>query len=256
MLEAAAAEAAREHEATEAEATRANEAAEAEAARTREVALVREATEAEAARARVAAARERFARDAAEALRAADAEARERALVEAVVVRAEAAEAEAEELRAQVAALTVEAQAAALPSPPRPSADDNDDDARLVSFAALEAATAGFDMTRVIGRGGFGPVLRGEWRGRDVAIKKLDTSSLQGDVEFGRELRVLSTCRHSALVPLLAFSMGAGAPLCLVYPFMSGGTLSERLRATDDERALSAATRLDAAAAIARALEV
>ena len=99
-------------------------------------------------------------------------------------------------------------------------------------------------------------MFRGEWRGRDVAIKKLDAGSAQGDVEFGRELRVLSACRHSALVPLLAFSMGAGAPLCLVYPFMSGGTLSERLRATDDEHALSAATRLDAAAAIARALEV
>ena len=122
------------------------------------------------------------------AQRVADAEARERALVEAAVVRAEAAEAEAEELRAQVAALTVEAQAAALPSPPPPPANDNDDDARLVSFAALEAATAGFDMTRVIGRGGFGPVFRGEWRGRDVAIKKLDAGSAQGDVEFGREL--------------------------------------------------------------------
>ena len=75
-----------------------------------------------------------------------------------------------------------------------------------------------------------------------------------------RELRVLSACRHSALVPLLAFSMGAaaGAPLCLVYPFLSGGALSERLRAADedDARALPAATRLDVAAAIARALEV
>jgi hypothetical protein len=69
-----------------------------------------------------------------------------------------------------------------------------------VTFAAVAEATGNFDPARIVGRGGFGAVWRGVWRGRDVAMKKCDTSSIQGDVEFGRELRVLSACRHDALV--------------------------------------------------------
>ena len=31
----------------------------------------------------------------------------------------------------------------------------------------------------ILGRGGFGPVYRGEWQGRAVAVKRLDADSLQ-----------------------------------------------------------------------------
>ena len=44
------------------------------------------------------------------------------------------------------------------------------------------------------------------------------------------EVHVLSAHRHQNLVVLTAFSMEPGRPMCLVYPFMSGGALREALR--------------------------
>ncbi len=42
------------------------------------------------------------------------------------------------------------------------------------SLAELAAATGGFAPSSILGRGGFGPVYRGEWGGHAVAIKRLD----------------------------------------------------------------------------------
>ena len=87
---------------------------------------------------------------------------------------------------------------------------------RLVPHVALAAATGGFDVLRVVGRGGFGAVYRGTWLGRAVAVKArfgtdaarqdclalptqkslprrcakvLDAESTQGTAEFQREVR-------------------------------------------------------------------
>ena len=53
---------------------------------------------------------------------------------------------------------------------------------------AHEAATDGFDAKHIVGRGGFGVVYRGAWRGRDVAVKRNDVGSTPGDAEFAREV--------------------------------------------------------------------
>jgi sulfur transfer complex TusBCD TusB component (DsrH family) len=45
------------------------------------------------------------------------------------------------------------------------------------SHAELAAATSNFAVSSILGRGGFGPVYRGKWRGRAVAIKRLDQAS-------------------------------------------------------------------------------
>jgi hypothetical protein len=45
------------------------------------------------------------------------------------------------------------------------------------SYAELAAATRDFAAGSILGRGGFGPVYRGEWDGRAVAIKRLDQAS-------------------------------------------------------------------------------
>lgn len=42
------------------------------------------------------------------------------------------------------------------------------------SHAELAAATGGFAASSILGRGGFGPVYRGEWGGQAVAVKRLD----------------------------------------------------------------------------------
>ena len=125
-----------------------------------------------------------------------------------------------------------------------------------VSFAELEAATAGFDPHRIIGRGGFGPVYRGEWKGRTVAVKKCDSDTAQGEREARREMRVLAHYRHRALVPLLAVSLpepsGPPSPVCLVYPYMLGGALDSALAGASPPLA---ARRLRIAADAAAGLE-
>ncbi len=45
------------------------------------------------------------------------------------------------------------------------------------SFVELAAATDNFAAVRILGRGGFGPVYRGELGGQAVAIKQLDQAS-------------------------------------------------------------------------------
>ena len=45
------------------------------------------------------------------------------------------------------------------------------------SYAELAAATRDFAAGSILGRGGFGPVYRGEWGGQAVAIKRLDQAS-------------------------------------------------------------------------------
>ncbi len=42
------------------------------------------------------------------------------------------------------------------------------------SYSELAAATRNFAVANILGRGGFGPVYRGEWSGQAVAIKRLD----------------------------------------------------------------------------------
>ena len=85
---------------------------------------------------------------------------------------------------------------------------------RSLAYAALEAATGGFDAARVVGRGGFGPVYRGELGGRDVAVKVLEAAGQQGLPEFQREVDVLSRCLHENVVPLRAVCLAprAGCP--------------------------------------------
>ncbi len=48
---------------------------------------------------------------------------------------------------------------------------------RTASYAELAVATRNFAAERILGRGGYGPVYRGEWGGQEVAIKLLDPVS-------------------------------------------------------------------------------
>jgi hypothetical protein len=107
-----------------------------------------------------------------------------------------------------------EGRARGLAPPPPRAPEDAGSVARAVSggvstasLAELEAATRGFAADGVLGRGGFGPVYRGEWGGQAVAVKRLDPDSLQGVREAVREVTVLGSYRHPHLVPLLCFSL-------------------------------------------------
>jgi len=75
-----------------------------------------------------------------------------------------------------------------------------------------------------IGRGAYGEVWRGKWRGADIAIKKLLSSLDQThQKEFLEEAKVMSTLRNH---PNVVIFMGVTqSPLCLITEFLGGGSL-------------------------------
>ncbi|KAJ0744906.1 putative protein kinase RLK-Pelle-CrRLK1L-1 family [Helianthus annuus] len=100
------------------------------------------------------------------------------------------------------------------------------------TFSQIELATRGFDESLVIGRGGFGRVYRGTITSGatllDAAIKRLESTSNQGAVEFWAEVEMLSKLWHSHLVSLIGYC-NEGKEMILVYEYMPNGTLEDRL---------------------------
>ncbi|KAK9990911.1 hypothetical protein SO802_025896 [Lithocarpus litseifolius] len=87
----------------------------------------------------------------------------------------------------------------------------------------------------LIGEGGFGSVYRGTiLDGHEVAVKVRSAMSTQGTWEFENELNLLSEIRHENLVPLLGYCSEKDQQI-LVYPFMSNGSLQDRLYACLNE---------------------
>lgn len=94
----------------------------------------------------------------------------------------------------------------------------------------IEAATQMYKT--MIGEGGFGSVYRGTLPdGQEVAVKVRSATSTQGTREFDNEVsfnHVLSAIRHDNLVPLIGYCCENDHQI-LVYPFMSNGSLQDRL---------------------------
>jgi sterile alpha motif and leucine zipper-containing kinase AZK len=77
-----------------------------------------------------------------------------------------------------------------------------------------------------VGTGAFGEVLKANYQGTDVAVKRLrlDPSQPQAAEDFRRELRVLCGLRHKHVVQFLG-ACTTGPDLCLVMDFCSNGSL-------------------------------
>ncbi|KAL8117881.1 hypothetical protein AgCh_015679 [Apium graveolens] len=103
--------------------------------------------------------------------------------------------------------------------------------------------------------GGFGSVYRGTLTdGQEVAVKVRSATSTQGTREFNNELNLLSAIRHDNLVPLLGCCYEKDQQI-LVYPFMSNGSLQDRLYGEAARRkTLDWPTRLSIALGAARGL--
>ncbi|KAK1416977.1 hypothetical protein QVD17_26097 [Tagetes erecta] len=103
---------------------------------------------------------------------------------------------------------------------------------RRFTFSEIQLATQNFDESLVIGRGGFGKVYRGTvtFGGvcLDVAIKRMESGSNQGVVEFWADIEMLLKLRHYHLVSLIGYCSD-GQETILVYEYMSNGTLADRL---------------------------
>ncbi|KAI3951089.1 hypothetical protein MKW92_047409 [Papaver armeniacum] len=121
------------------------------------------------------------------------------------------------------------------------------------SLDSIETATSKYKT--MIGEGGFGSVYHGTLRnGQEVAVKVLSATSTQGTREFENELNLLSSIQHENLVPLLGYCCEKDQQI-LVYPFMSNGSLQDRLYGEAAKRkTLDWQTRLSVALGAARGL--
>ncbi|KAG2648069.1 probable serine/threonine-protein kinase PIX13 [Panicum virgatum] len=110
---------------------------------------------------------------------------------------------------------------------------------RTYTFMELKAATKNFRPDSVLGEGGFGRVYKG-WvdektmtptkngTGMVVAVKKLNSESLQGYEEWQSEINFLGRLSHPNLVKLLGYCW-EDKELLLVYEFMAKGSLENHL---------------------------
>ncbi|KAF7063906.1 hypothetical protein CFC21_070370 [Triticum aestivum] len=99
---------------------------------------------------------------------------------------------------------------------------------RQFSYKELKLITANFKEE--IGRGGFGAVFLGYLEnGSPVAVKIRSKTSSQGDREFLSEAQHLSRVHHRNLVSLIGYCKDK-KQLALVYEYMHGGDLEDRLR--------------------------
>lgn len=101
-----------------------------------------------------------------------------------------------------------------------------------IKLEALKLATNNFSNESSIGNGGFGSVYKGKLartQGRKmVAIKRLDTRHGQGDVEFWKEITILSAYQHENIVSLLGYCDEFGERI-LVYEYETKGSLDRYL---------------------------
>lgn len=104
---------------------------------------------------------------------------------------------------------------------------------RHYTFEEISSMTNNFDEARVLGVGGFGKVYEGLLEdGTKVAVKRGNSSSEQGVMEFQTEIELLSKLRHRHLVSLIGYCEEHNE-MILVYDCMANGPLRGHLYGTD-----------------------
>ncbi|KAJ4792280.1 Protein kinase superfamily protein [Rhynchospora pubera] len=106
----------------------------------------------------------------------------------------------------------------------------------IFTYNELYTATKGFRPDLVIGEGGFGFVYKGVidesvrpgFPETHVAVKELNTDSLQGDKEWMTEVSFLGQVTHRNLVKLVGYCCENEHRL-LVYEYMASGSLDKHL---------------------------
>ncbi|KAH0646980.1 hypothetical protein KY284_034864 [Solanum tuberosum] len=122
---------------------------------------------------------------------------------------------------------------------------------RRYSIEEIESATNYFAQSNKIGEGGYGPVYKCYMDHTHVAVKVLRPDAAHGRQQFQQEVEVLSCIRHPNMVLLLGACPEYG---CLIYEFMSNGSLEDRLFQRGNSPALSWQHRFRIAAEIGAGL--
>ncbi|PIA60790.1 hypothetical protein AQUCO_00300363v1 [Aquilegia coerulea] len=95
----------------------------------------------------------------------------------------------------------------------------------LPAFDFNTVAQATNNFSNKLGQGGFGSVYKGKLLdGREIAVKRLSTSSVQGVQEFKNELVLISKLQHRNLVRLLGYCIGRKEKM-LLYEYMPNKSL-------------------------------
>ncbi|KPJ08945.1 Serine/threonine-protein kinase pelle [Papilio machaon] len=93
----------------------------------------------------------------------------------------------------------------------------------------------------------------GVWKQSAVAVKRLLNSDSSNNRELIGEM-CLNQYRHDNILPLYGYSLG-GPEACLVYQYMSGGSLEKRLRCRTGHPPLTWPQRYKIAHGVARGLQ-
>jgi serine/threonine protein kinase len=105
------------------------------------------------------------------------------------------------------------------------------EDRQIVAFKmeTLVAATENFHDDNKLGEGGFGPVYKGATHdGKEIAVKKLSMTSMQGQKEFRTEVKLVAKIQHRNLVKLLG-CCDEGSEKLLVYEYLPNSSLDKIL---------------------------
>ncbi|KAJ0983620.1 hypothetical protein J5N97_011875 [Dioscorea zingiberensis] len=102
---------------------------------------------------------------------------------------------------------------------------ENNLDLPLFNLETIVEATDDFSMENKLGEGGFGPVYKGQLAdGKEIAVKRLAKTSVQGSDEFKNEVMLIAKLQHRNLVQLIGCCIH-GEERMLVYEYMPNRSL-------------------------------
>ncbi|XP_026774973.3 interleukin-1 receptor-associated kinase 4 [Pangasianodon hypophthalmus] len=147
---------------------------------------------------------------------------------------------------------------------PEENQEPNEEGFYAFSYRELTQITGNWDERPAsvggsrLGEGGFGIVFKGLHNIKPVAVKKLnlvdDLSPEELKSQFNQEIQTLKRLKHVNLVNMVGYSCDGQYP-CLVYAYMSNGSLLDRLACLEGSSPLSWQQRCAIALGTGRGLE-
>eukprot|EP00253_Pinus_taeda_P026092 PITA_26092 len=124
----------------------------------------------------------------------------------------------------------------------------------VFTMRTLLASTKNFDSQNKLGEGGFGPVYKGTTPdGKEIAVKKLSLTSMQGRKEFLNEVKLGTEIQHRNLVCLLGCCV-EGSERLLVYEYLLNKSLDKILFDPNKRNQLDWGKRYNIIMGVARGL--